>query len=92
MLDTPAAKLVLDKLVEGGLLNDDYTLAKGISNSKAYIMAICIMDALQMERNYWEPFEELWHIDRLRTYQEKATSAKYYVTFEEKIKEILKEL
>ena len=72
--------------IEAGLLGEDLQ-PKGISNAEAAYIASCISQKLWQE-NRWKPFEELWSINQLASYYQRALCQKKFAKFIELVGKI----
>ena len=83
---TEEIAMAMQAYVEAGLLGEDLQ-PKGISNAEAAYIASCISQKLWQE-NRWKPFEELWSINQLASYYQRALCQKKFAKFIELVGKI----
>lgn len=76
---TEEITMAMQPYVEAGLLGEDLQ-PKGLSNPEAAYIASCISQKL-WQKNRWKPFEELWNINNLASYYQRALGEKKSTEF-----------
>ena len=89
VLQTEAAKEMLENLVNEGLLDEDWQPV-GLSGSERGLIAKAVCDNLKINE-VWQVFGQLWHEkpETLRGYFNKALEQKKSLEFQDRLKKIL---
>ena len=87
-LSTPRAMAIWKVLIEEGLVDVHFQLAPSITNPEAAIIAAKMGTLLKL-KTYWKPFEKLWQIKHLKTYNQRAFTEQKVVILIERLNVIL---
>lgn len=88
-LQSPEAQKMLEKLIEAGMLGNDYQ-PTGISLAEQALLAKVVAEHLKI-KDVWQVFGSLWNInpESLRAHFNRALDQRKSLDFQDKLKNIL---